>query len=469
MSLLTRAHLFAGVTVALTLILGSVCLQSFQQVDRSQRTVDEILTIWNEIAQLQAAGLEYTLSGGERARTQTRTKLGRLNTLIDQARVDAGSKTVDANERMLRLGLRQALLVTEEVFAQFPPAGLTQVRSERDKRTFFLFNQSILGMTTAMFSLYRMADDANNEADHRVKWATLSFVGLLSVMSVIFILWLRRQVLLPVNQLRDAALAISSGDHSAVNRLLLDRSDELGDLSKALSKAVFDLEESNRDLESFSYSVSHDLRAPLRAIDGFLAILQDSYADKLDEEGKRLFGIVSSNAQRMGMLIDDILALSRASRLELERKPVNMSELVREVWATLCEQEDGVAVQFECESLPDVNCDPRGIRQVWQNLLANARKFSHDCTPPVIRVSAMDEGDVVRYSVADNGVGFNQEYAGKLFTLFQRLHGMSEFEGTGVGLAIVKRFVRKHGGEVTAQGVVNEGATFSFTLPKTKR
>ena len=466
MSLLARAHLFAGIALVLTLLLGALCLDSFHQVEHSQKTVDAVVTIWNEVAQLRAAGLEFTLSGGERARTQIGTKLSRLKILIAHPLTDADSKTMDVNERKLRLSLKQELVVTEEVFAHFPTVGQKQARSERDQRTFFLFNQSILGMTTAMFSLYKLADEANSEADRTVKWAVMSFVGLLSATYAIFVYWLRRQVLLPVSQMHSAALAISAGDHSAINRLLLDRSDELGDLSKALSKAVLDLEESNRDLESFSYSVSHDLRAPLRAIDGFLAILQSSYADKLDAEGQRLFGIVCSNAQRMGMLIDDILALSRAGRLDLERQIVDMGKLVHEVWASLCEQDTDGQVQFEFEPLPHISGDPRALRQVWQNLLANARKFSHDRTTPIVRVSAIDEGSAVRYSVTDNGVGFNQEYAGKLFTLFQRLHGMNEFEGTGVGLAIVKRFVRKHGGEVTARGALNEGATFSFTLPK---
>jgi PAS domain S-box-containing protein len=233
-----------------------------------------------------------------------------------------------------------------------------------------------------------------------------------------------------------------------------------------LSQRTTALEIANHDLENFSYSVSHDLRAPLRAIDGFVGILLEDYAPRLDAEGLRLFGVVQDNARKMGHLIDDILAFSRAGRLELDPIPVDMNALVQEVWSNLTENNNGRAIELKLDGLPAAQCDPRAIRQVWQNLLANAIKFTRDRHPAVIQVSAMDAGEFIRYAVADNGVGFNANYAGKLFVLFQRLHGMDEFEGTGVGLAIVKRFIQKHGGQVEGVGVLDQGATFNFTLSK---
>ncbi len=227
-----------------------------------------------------------------------------------------------------------------------------------------------------------------------------------------------------------------------------------------------ELETANHDLENFSYSVSHDLRAPLRAIDGFIAILLDEHAASLDAEGRRMFGIVSDNARKMGQLIDDILAFSRAGRLELDPVPVDMQALVKEVWSGLIVSREGRAIELQMDDLPTAECDPRALRQVWQNLLDNAVKFTRGRQPAIVRVSAADEGDYIRFQVADNGVGFNADYADKLFILFQRLHGMDEFEGTGVGLAIVKRIIQKHGGQVSAAGVVDQGASFSFTLPK---
>ena len=233
-----------------------------------------------------------------------------------------------------------------------------------------------------------------------------------------------------------------------------------------MRKRTKDLEQANKDLEGFSYSVSHDLRSPLRAIDGFVSILEEDYAPKLDEEGLRLLGVVSGNAQKMGFLIDDILAFSRAGRLELQTTMINMNALVEEVWAALKEERKDGNYQFQKGDLPEVQGDTNAVRQVWQNLLSNAIKFSRNRDPAVIKVSAIVEVRVIRFTVTDNGVGFNPDYAGKLFVLFQRLHGMDEFEGTGVGLAIAKRFVQKHGGSMEAQAKLNEGATFSFSLPR---
>ncbi len=232
-----------------------------------------------------------------------------------------------------------------------------------------------------------------------------------------------------------------------------------------LTQRGMELETANKDLENFSYSVSHDLRAPLRAIDGFIAILLEEQADRLDDEGRRMFGIVADNARKMGHLIDDILAFSRAGRLELDTREVDMAALVREAWSSLEENHRGRAVELRLDDLPGARCDPRALRQVWQNLLDNAIKFTRDRDPARIEVGAVREGDFIRYRIQDNGVGFNAEYTDKLFVLFQRLHGMDEFEGTGVGLAIVKLFIQKHGGEVSATATPGQGACFSFTLP----
>ncbi len=225
------------------------------------------------------------------------------------------------------------------------------------------------------------------------------------------------------------------------------------------------LELANRDLEGFSYSVSHDLRAPLRAIDGFVSILSEDYRDKLDSEGLRLFGIVQDNARKMGDLIDDILKFSRAGRLELETKWLDMNNLVHTIWNELDHLYTEKQVEFNCGDLPSVLGDPHAIHQVMSNLLINALKFSAHRDPIIIEVKAEQIDGYIRYSVSDNGVGFNEEYKDKLFVMFQRLHGMDEFEGTGVGLAIVKRFIQKHGGKVHARAIPDQGATFSFDLP----
>lgn len=245
--------------------------------------------------------------------------------------------------------------------------------------------------------------------------------------------------------------------------------EELDDYREQLEQRVAErtdqLQAAYTDLESFSYSVSHDLRAPLRAIDGFAAILREDYAPQLDDEGKRLFQVVSDNARKMGQLIDDILAFSRAGRLELLVTTLDMNALAEEVWQGLEPQRTGRSIEFRLTALPTAFGDPAAIRQVLQNLLANALKFTRGCEPARIELGGEQVNGESIFYVRDNGAGFDMAYANRLFGLFQRLHGMDEFDGTGVGLAIVKRFVTKHGGRVWAEGKPAEGATFWFTLP----
>ncbi len=237
------------------------------------------------------------------------------------------------------------------------------------------------------------------------------------------------------------------------------------ELEQRVAARTADLEAANKELEAFSYSVSHDLRTPLRAIDGFSGMLLEDYAGKLDEEGKRLLNVVRDNTIRMGQLIDDILKFSRTGRLEISFSEIDMEKLAREVGAEL-QPAAGGNLQVEIAAIPASSGDRSMLRQVFVNLLSNAIKFSRIREIAVIQVGGFIEGGEAIYFVKDNGVGFDMQYAGKLFGVFQRLHGMDEFEGTGIGLAIVKRIVARHGGRVWSEGKVGEGATFYFSLPQ---
>lgn len=249
--------------------------------------------------------------------------------------------------------------------------------------------------------------------------------------------------------------------------------DEIRRLNKELEQRVIQrtaqLEAANKELEAFSYSVSHDLRSPLRAIDGFSKIVIEGYYDKLDEEGRRLLNIVRDNTQKMGQLIDDLLSLSRLGRKEIQISDIDMTELARNVFDELKASDVQRNLQFDIKAIPHAYGDRALIHQVFANLISNAIKFTRPKDAPTIEVGGWSEGDEDIYYVKDNGVGFDMQYKNKLFGVFQRLHSEPEFEGIGVGLAIVHRIIQRHGGRLWAEGEVNKGATFYFTLPKKER
>ena len=240
-------------------------------------------------------------------------------------------------------------------------------------------------------------------------------------------------------------------------------------LYSALRERTAQLEAVNRELEAFSYSVSHDLRAPLRAIDGFSRFLLEDYEEKLDTEGKRLLNVIRSNTQKMDHLISDLLALSRVTRNELIISVIDMRTMADSIYREIVPDSVGGKFHFNVDQIPDAYGDPSFMRQVWYNLLSNAVKYTMPKENCEITVGGYDENEFHVYFIKDNGVGFNPEYTHKLFGVFQRLHKSEEFEGTGVGLAIVQRIVHRHGGTVWAEGKTGEGALFYFSIPRKER
>jgi len=225
------------------------------------------------------------------------------------------------------------------------------------------------------------------------------------------------------------------------------------------------LEAVNKELEAFSYSVSHDLRAPLRAIGGYAKMLEEDFYQMFDEEGKRMLAGVQKNAARMSHLIDDLLAFARLGKKELIKTDIDMEVLVREVLAEL-ENSGPLRGEIKVGRMLPVKGDYALIKQVMENLISNGIKYSSKKEQPVVEISSAVLGDNITYTVKDNGEGFDMKYADKLFGVFQRLHSDREFAGTGVGLATVQRIISKHGGSVGAEAVVGQGASFHFTLPR---
>lgn len=405
--------------------------------------------------------------------------------------------------------IRAAALYDEhgKLLAQYPadlPGGALPAAPEIDGNNFdgeFLISfQPVVQDSKRIGTLYLKSDtDAMYERLGLYGFIVFMVVVASFVMAYGLSRRLQQQISQPVLSLANTARAVADrGDYSvraprtgkgefvvltdAFNQML-DRihdgdralrysEEQLLSLNSELEQRVQErtrkLEEANKELEAFSYSVSHDLRAPLRAIDGFSRILVEDYAETIDENGKRVLDIIRSNTQNMGRLIDDLLAFSRLGRKQIEAAPVDMSDLANDVFQQLKSELPNQKIQLNLTSLPGATGDPALIRQVFINLLSNAAKYARPRAETVIEVSGRCENGDCIYSVKDNGVGFDMKYAQKLFGVFQRLHSVEEFEGTGVGLAIVQRIVHRHGGRVWAEGKVDEGATFYFSLPKEK-
>ena len=314
-------------------------------------------------------------------------------------------------------------------------------------------------------------------------YVLLLVIGIVVLLVFLVTLWIADRLSSPVLRLADMAQAVAGGNLEVEVQVEVSRPDELGILANAFKsmtvqlrdlisgleqrvhKRTAELEAANKELEAFSYSVSHDLRAPLRAIGGFSRILMEDYAQQLPPEMAHYLTIIRESSQQMGRLIDDLLTFSRLSRQPLSRQPVDVARLVHQVLDSLNREPEGRHVQIAIRELPPCQGDPALLRQVWVNLLSNALKFTRGREPSIIEIgSSTQEDDAPVYFVRDNGVGFDMQYADKLFGVFQRLHRDEEFEGTGIGLAIVQRIIRRHGGRVWAKSEPNMGATFYFTI-----
>jgi signal transduction histidine kinase len=308
--------------------------------------------------------------------------------------------------------------------------------------------------------------------------------GTVLIAAGIFLVWIMsRNITKPLNKLTIAASAISAGDYSSLVKV--NRHDELGKLSDTfnimalqvkhskedLEKKVQDrtakLEAANKELEAFSYSVSHDLRAPLRAISGYSMILKEEYVTKLDAEANRIIDVTIANVKMMGQLIDDLIAFSQMGKNEAMYDVIDMKSLAETCVKELLQHEKENKFKIIIHPLPSSHGNISMIKQVWLNLIGNAIKYSSKQLNARIEIGCKeDDPSMYVYFVRDNGVGFDMQYAHKLYGVFQRLHSQQEFDGTGVGLALVKRIIDKHKGQVWAESTIGEGSVFYFSLPK---
>jgi signal transduction histidine kinase len=320
-------------------------------------------------------------------------------------------------------------------------------------------------------------------ANRFLRWVII--VGVVLLAAGIFFTWvMSRHITDPLKKLTTAATSITDGHYSG--SVHVNRSDELGKLGLAFNAMIVEvnnshhvlekkvqertaqLEKANKELEAFSYSVSHDLRAPLRAINGYAIILKEEYASKLDAEANRITDKIIRNAKMMGQLIDDLIAFSKMGGKEVMSQMVDMKKLVQTCFAELLPQLPENKYQVQINSMPPCNGDESLLKQVWLNLISNALKYSSKNEAPCIEIGWKEISSGPAYYIMDNGVGFDMQYADKLFGVFQRLHSEKDFEGTGVGLALVKRIINQHKGEVWAESSPGEGAAFFFSLSLVK-
>jgi light-regulated signal transduction histidine kinase (bacteriophytochrome) len=288
----------------------------------------------------------------------------------------------------------------------------------------------------------------------------LVLTGLLMVSAVLTVMaWRRARETRAANRKLEIEIAERKRAEGEVNKLNAE-------LELRVAERTAQLGDANKQLEAFSYSVAHDLKAPLRAISGYANALKEDYGSTLDAEATQFLTSIERGAQTMGKLINDLLAFSRQGMKEMKPSGIDMNQMAASVFEELRRGARESKLECRIQSLPSACGDRAMVQQIWVNLLSNAIKFSEPRDNPIVEVGCTQNGTGENhYYVKDNGAGFDMQYANKLFGVFQRLHSGKEFEGTGVGLAIVQRVVQRHGGRVWAEGRVNEGATFHFTLP----
>ncbi len=471
MKLATRFRLQVLLSVAALAAAAVVTGRAFLETRAARADAELALRLQRTILERSMAREEFLLHGEYNALAEFRARSQAIREALQQG---AAAFDEEDERRLLgRMAQQDAALVsTFDALLE----GEQALRSEPavpELRTRLLSRIVALryDLATAAGGLAADAVARRDEAQQGALLAVLAIAGVALGIGVGGAVLLDRLVRRRLAALGEGAARLAEGD--LAHRLAPHGDDELAQLGRAfdtmaarLQEAHAALAEANREQEAFSYSVSHDLRAPLRHVAGFVELLGRHAGPSLDQQGHHYLEVLERSARRMGQLIDDLLAFSRVGRSAMHPRRLAQRPLLDEVLRELQGEAAGREVAWEIGPLPDVVADPALLRLVWSNLLGNALKFTRDRRPAHIQVGASDGMDgQVRCWVRDDGVGFDMRYADKLFGVFQRLHRSEEFEGTGVGLANVQRIVTRHGGRVGAEGAVGRGATFWFTLP----
>ncbi len=476
MKVVTQARVATRTALAaIVLIAVMIALANREVVDaRDQRT--RMLEIAGALAEMRLVTFEYVLYRQERARTQARAVAARLERLL------ADPPFHDPEQAQRFADLRERNTVAVRAFAEFVPRTVGAAASPDPAQAALeeqLASRLLLLQQDSAADAFELTDHAVrriDDAQRRVVAVIAAGLALVALATMGTAWLIDRRALRPLRGIGQATHQVAAG-HWAY-QLPVQGDDEIAEMARnfnAMTRSLRDafarLEQQNHDLaalnqelESFSHSVSHDLRAPLRALDGFSQALLEDHAHQLDAQGADYLRRIIAASQRMGRLIDELLGLARVTRADLHREVVDLGELANDVLEPLRSAEPTRAVHVDVEDDLQVMADRGLLRIALANLLGNAWKFTGRAAEARIRIGARTRGGHTEYFVADNGVGFDMAHAQRLFGAFQRLHADDAFEGTGIGLATVQRVVRRHGGHVRAEAEPGRGATFWFTL-----
>lgn len=475
----TKGRLATTTTLGTIALLAAMIWWAYAEVedaDRQRRRTAEIARALND---LRLVSFEYILYRPERAQQQEREVASRLDRLL------ATHPFSDPEPKEILADLRKRNAETRQIFEELRNtpsvrAGTAAFDGETVRQFEAQLSRRLLvSQQESLVDAFRLADYSTariSEAQLRVVVVSLAGLFLIGLATAGAAWLIHRGVLAPIGRLEQATREIASGNWNY--KLDIGGDDEIGEMSRnfdamtsALRSSFAQIERSNQELaalnkeiEAFSYSVSHDLRAPLRSMDGFSLALLEDYGDALDDQARDYLHRIRAASQRMGRLIDELLGLSRVTRTELAVRQVDLSAMAREIAASLAQQQPDRAVRWQIDDDMWVQADKSLAQIALQNLLENAWKFTGKTEEPLIRVGRARHDVESACFVADNGIGFDMKYADRLFGAFQRLHHETDFAGTGIGLAIVQRIVRRHEGRIWAESQPGRGATFYFTF-----
>lgn len=470
-----KARIAAALMFGAMLLIAASIAWANAQVSAAVEQRRHSARIAGALNDMRMVSFEYLLNRRDRARLQEEAVWERLEALIAQHRAD------DETSARTLASLRENVQAGHQLFLEVD-ASQTRAAADDDIQRRFeaqLSSRLLILQQRSLVDAAQLIEDAGMRIDatqQRVVVVTASGLGLMALITAASVWMFRRDVLGPIARLEQATRELAAGNWAY--ELNADTNDELGEMARRFDAMTHALRDSfnrielnnrelvslNSELESFSYSVSHDLRSPLRSMDGFSLALLEDYGDKLDEEARDSLQRIRGASQRMGRLIDELLGLARVTRAELRIQEVDISAIAREIAADLAGTQPGRKVRWEIEDGIRVQADRELIQIAMQNLLDNAWKFTSKTADAVIRVGqSFDHGERVCF-ISDNGAGFDMAYSDRLFGAFQRLHHESDFPGTGVGLAIVQRVLRRHGWPLWAKAALGAGATFSFRI-----